>query len=187
MGKEFIKLLEQIISPQKTWGCWSRKALSTLIAMSVGVMGFNAYERLQRSHWEDLPLHTAISKGDIAEEVQSYLDGLIRADQNLSSVWIYSWPDARTLIPVANAGFHVNPLPLGYFWVDDYKEVGGLVMERCVEMNRPRHLVACPIMAENDAWGVAVFELKEHKADHWRSVYSALTHKLSHIIYHDHD
>ena len=98
------------------------------------------------------------------KQVQQYLDGLIRADPNLSSVWVYSWPDARTLIPVAHAGFHVNPLPLGYFWVTDYKEVGGLVMERCVEMDRLKHLVACPIMAENDAWGVAVFELKENKA-----------------------
>ena len=90
MGKEFIKLLEQVISPQKTWGCWTRKALSTLIAMGVGVMGFNAYERLQRSHWEDLPLHTAISVDGKAEQVQTYLDGLIRADQNLASVWVLS-------------------------------------------------------------------------------------------------
>ena len=60
-------------------------------------------------------------------------------------------------------------------------------MERCVEMDRPGHLVACPIMAENDAWGVDVFELKERPENYWRSVYAALTHKLSHIIYHDHD
>ena len=187
MGKEFIKLLEQIVSPGKTWGCWARKALSTVLAAGVGVVGFNAYERLQRSHWEDLPLHTAITKDGKAFQVQQYLDGLLRADQNLESVWVYSWPDARTLQPVAHAGFHVNPLPLGYFWVTDYKEVGALVMEKCTELNRHLHLVACPIMAENDAWGVAVFNLKERKQDHWRSVYAALTHKLSHIIYHDHD
>ena len=187
MGKEFIKLLEQIVSPGKTWGCWTRKALSTVLAASVGVVGFNAYEGLQRSHWEDLPLHTAISKNDIANRVQLYLDGLIRADQNLKSVWIYSWPDARSLIPVAHAGYHVNPLPLGYFWVADYKEVGQLVMEKCTQLNRDLHLVACPIMAENDAWGVVIFELKAEKIDHWRSIYQALTHKLSHIIYHNHD
>ena len=86
MGKEFIKLLEQIISPQKSWGCWARKALSTMIAVGVGAYGFNVYERLQRSHWEDLPLHTAISADGKAEQVQSYLDGLIRADSNLISV-----------------------------------------------------------------------------------------------------
>ena len=55
-------------------------------------------------------------------------------------------------------------MPLGYFLTGDYKEVGGLVMERCVEMDRPTHLVACPIMAENDAWGVAVFKLKRSQS-----------------------
>ena len=60
-------------------------------------------------------------------------------------------------------------------------------MEQCVEMNRlitpcslPHHI------AENDAWGVAVFNLKDRKQDQWRQVYAALTHKLSHIIYHNH-
>ena len=184
---EAFKFLTTMASPGKTWGCFFRKSLSTLLVACIGAYGFNQYKNMSRSHWEDLPLDTAIDKGNIKGEVQKYLDGLIRADQNLYSVWVYSWPDARTLIPVASSGLHVNPLSLGYFLVEDYKEVGALVMERCVELNRPMHLVACPIIAENDAWGVAVFNLKDEKQNHWRSVYAALTHKISHIIYHDHD
>ena len=184
---EVVKLLKKQLSPGKTWGCFFRKTLSTLLVACIGAYGFNQYKSMSRSHWEDLPLHTAIAEGDISQQVQLYLDGLVRADHNLHSAWVYSWPDARTLIPVANGGLHTNPLPLGYFLTTDYKEVGALVMERCVEMERELHLIACPIMAENDAWGVAVFQLKDKKQSHWRSVYAALTHKLSHIIYHDHD
>jgi len=185
MTEKLFELLSQIISPGKTWGCFFRKTLSTLLVASIGAYSFNAYQRLERSSWEDLPLHTAIAEGDIASEVQRYLDKLIQADDNLDSVWVYSWPDARSLIPTIHAGSHVNPLPLGYFLVDDYKQVGALAMEMCVELNRPLHLVACPVIAENDAWGVVVFNLKGYKANHWRSVYQAFTHKLSNLIYHD--
>ena len=190
MGKEFIKLLEQIISPQKNWGCWTRKALSTVLAMSVGVMGFNAYERLQRSHWEDLPLHTAILEGNVSVEVQEYLDKLVKADPSLKSVWLYSWPDARSLIAVAHAGHHINPLPLGYFLLTDAEEVGDLVMGQCSCMDRPGlKLLACPIVAENDSWGVILFEheIGTERPDNYKAVYVALAHKLSNIIYHNHD
>jgi len=183
MTEKFFDLISQMVSPGKTWGCFFRKTLSTLLVASIGAYGFNAYQRLERSHWEDLPLHTAISEGDIALEVQKYLDRLVQADPGLESVWLYSWPDARSLIPTLHAGNHVNPLPLGYFWVEDYKEVGALAMERCVQLERKLHLIACPIIAENDAWGVVVFHINGNKTDHWRSVYQAFTHKLSNLIY----
>ena len=89
MGKEFIKLLEQMVSPGKTWDCWARKALSTLLAAACGVLAFQGYERLQRSHWEDLPLHTAIQKEGVAEQVQLYLDRLVREHgDHLEAVWV---------------------------------------------------------------------------------------------------
>ena len=188
MGKEFIKLLEQMVSPGKTWDCWARKALSTLLAACCGVLAFQGYERLQRSHWEDLPLHTAIQKEGVAEQVQLYLDRLVREHgDHLEAVWVYSWPDARTLTPVAHAGFHVNPMPLGYFRVSDASPVGQLVMEQCAEIDRQnKTLTACPIMAENDAWGVVIFQCTEdsQRPDRWRSIYATLAHKLSYIIYH---
>ena len=189
MGKEFIKLLGDLVSPGKTWDVFARKALSTLMAASCGVLVFTGYQSLQRSHWEDLPLHTAIQKEGVADEVQLYLDRLVREHgDHLEAVWVYSWPDARTLIPVAHAGFHVNPMPLGYFRVDDATPVGQLVMEQCAALDRyEKTLTACPIMAENDAWGVIVFQCTEdsNRPDRWRSIYATLAHKLSYIIYHD--
>ena len=187
MMDKVLDIVQQMVSPGKTWGCFFRKTLSTLLVASIGAYGFNVYQRLERSHWEDLPLHTAIEEGDIAREVQNYIDSLKAADPDLVSIWIYSWPDARSLIPVAHAGNHTNPLPLGYFLTSDSSSVGEMVLGTCTPMERPaKKLLACPIVTNNDAWGVVVFE---HEADSvresgYRGIYSALAHKLSHIIYH---
>ena len=188
MTEKVIDLISQIVSPGKTWGCFFRKTLSTLLVASIGAYGFNAYQRLERSHWEDLPLHTAIAEGDIASEVQTYIDNLITQDPSLKSIWVYSWPDARSLITVANSGDPVNPLPLGYFLRSDSEPVGTLVFEECACLKRPnKKLLACPIMASNDAWGVVVFEHKAgiDRPDNYKNSYAALTHKLSNLIYHD--
>ena len=185
-----IDLIASMVSPGKTWGCFFRKTLSTLLVATIGAYGFNTYQRVERTHWESLPLHTAVLEGDVSSNVQTYLDRLKQSDPSLKSVWIYSWPDARSLIPVAHAGNHINPLPLGYFIAEDVRTVGELVLAQCSCMKRPNvKLLACPIIAENDAWGVIVFEHEPgtDRPDGYKSVYAALAHKLSHIIYHNHD
>ena len=185
-----IDLIASMVSPGKTWGCFFRKTLSTLLVASIGAYGFNAYQRYERSSWEDLPLHTAIAKGDIPRNVQKYIEGLKISDPGIKSIWIYSWPDGRTLIPVAHTGGHVNPLPLGYFLQTDYQVVGKLVFQHCECLKRPgKKLLACPIMAENDAWGVIVFEHEpgSNRPAGYKIRYAALAHKLSNIIYHNHD
>jgi hypothetical protein len=185
-----LDIIASMVSPGKTWGCFYRKTLSTLLVAAIGAYGFNVYQRYERSHWEDLPLHTAIKEGDISSRVQRYLDGLKQADPGIKSIWVYSWPDARSLIPVAHAGNHINPLPLGYFLRSDTAAVGELVFEACSCLNRTgKKLLACPIMTENDAWGVIVFEheLGTDRPPGYKGVYAALAHKLSNIIYHYHD
>ena len=121
--------------------------------------------------------------------MQKYLDGLKRADNGLRSIWLYSWPDARSLIPVAHAGGHVNPLPLGYWIISDSDTVGEIVLGSCSCIDRPgRKLLACPIVTENDAWGVVVFEHEtgSERLPGYKNIYAAFAHKLSHIIY-NHD
>ena len=185
-----IDLITTMVSPGKTWGCFFRKTLSTLLVASIGAYGFNAYQRLERSHWEDLPLHTAVQEEGVSESVQEYLEKLIDKDPGLKSVWLYSWPDARSLIPVAHAGSAINPIPLGYFIHTDALTIGELALERCSCLQRiGQKLLACPIIAENDAWGVLLFEHNpaiDRKGD-YKSIYAALAHKLSHVIYHNHD
>ena len=89
-------------------------------------------------------------------------------------------------MPVLHSGHQRDPMPIGYFQIKDAASVGQLVMERCAEIIRlDTKLTACPIMAENDAWGVVIFEAKDetNRPQGWKSIYAALTHKLSHIIY----
>ncbi len=185
-----LDIIASMISPGKTWGCFYRKTLSTILVASIGVYGFNVYQRHERVHWENLPLHTAITEGDISERVQGYLDRLKQTDEGIKSIWIYSWPDSRSLIPVAHTGHHINPLPLGYFLRTDVTTVGELVLNFCSCLKRPgKKLLACPIITENDTWGVIVFEheLGTERPSGYKVIYAALSHKLSNIIYHNHD
>ncbi len=185
--EKIIELITRLVNPGKTWGDFLQKIISVLLLTFLGVYAFNEYEnKTNKSHWDDLPLHVAIKKDGRKEEVQIYLNRLLAADKDLISVWVYSWPDARTLIPAANAGGHNDPVPLGYFRRTDSTLVGELVMEFCDCLNRPsQKLLACPIMAENDAWGVVVFEHKVNtdRPKKYKATYIALAHKLSHIIY----
>ena len=190
MGEEFIKLLQSMVSPGKTWGCFFRKVISTSLVFTIGAYSFNQYQTLQRSFWEDLPLHTAIEKDEISDEVNRYINNLLARDPSLRGIWVYSWPDARSLLTVANVGDPINPIPLGYFLRSDAEAVGVLSFAECSCIKRPsKKLLACPIMANNDAWGVVVFEheLGTDRPDGYKTLYAALTHKLSNIIYNHHD
>lgn len=187
---KIVDLIASMVSPGKTWGYFFRKTLSTILVVSIGAFGFNTYQRLERSHWEDLPLHTAIKEGGKEERVNKYLQALVSSDDSLKSVWLYSWPDARTLLAVAHAGHHIDPLPLGYFLGVDAPTVGELVLGRCDCLGRPnRSILACPIITENDSWGVIVFEhnSESHRPDNYKSIYVALAHKLANLIYHNDD
>jgi len=188
--EKIIDLIDKFISPNKTWFNFLQKIFSTLLIASISAYAYHTYQSgFVRSPWDELPLHDAI-EGDRKHEVAKYLNRLIEADPELISVWVYSWPDARTLIPVVSAGSNKDPIPLGYFRRTDTLLVGELVMEQCDCLKRPnKKLLACPIVAENDTWGVIVFE---HKVDNerpkkYKSIYIALAHKVAHIIYHNED
>ena len=191
MWKPLVELLKFELSPEKDWQTFIRKVLSTFIFMIVAVFSVDQYRSFTADGWEDRPLHNRIDRGDTKSDVIKYLEVVFRRHQShLSSIWVYSWPDARTLIPVAHVGSPVNPIPLGYFTVNDSGAVGAMVMEQCAILEQTySNLIACPIFAENDAWGVIVF-VCEHpdKAPHdWRNMFRSLAHKLSHIIYQTND
>ena len=68
--EEFAKLVTTIVSPGKDWATFIRKVLSTTLIACIGAYGFSQYEEMNRSHWDDLPLHTAIEVDDRREEAQ---------------------------------------------------------------------------------------------------------------------
>lgn len=187
---KLLQIIEDALHPESTWGGFFRKTLSTLLVAGIGAYSFNVYQRMQQSHWEALPLHTAVLENGIKTRVNKYLQLLVEADESLLSVWLYSWPDARSLIPVAHAGDHMDPLPLGYLLRSDSPTIGELVVGQCDCLNRPgRKLLACPIMTSNDAWGMILFEheLDTERPENYRGIYVALAHKLANLIYNNHD
>jgi hypothetical protein len=183
---KFLNLIEKLIVPEKTWGGFLRKTISTLLVASISVVGFTQYRDHQRSHWEELPLHTAIKANDrIEPQSRHFLETVVRTNPHVDSIWLYSWPDARNLHPVLHSGSSEDPIPLGYFLTEDYAEIGLLVMEQCTPLKRNQRLYACPIVTENDSWGVVVFILNKD-CDKLFGEMSALSHKLSNIIYQNH-
>ena len=191
MWKLLVDLLKFELSPEKDWQTFLRKVLSTFVFMAVAVLSVDQYRSFTADGWEDRPLHTRIERGDTRSDVIKYLEVVFKQHQkHLSSIWVYSWPDARTLIPVSHVGMPVNPIPLGYFTVNDSGAVGAMVMEQCAILERTYDsLIACPIFAENDAWGVVVFVCNnpEEAPKDWRNMFRSLAHKLSHVIYKEND
>ena len=181
---KILNLIEKLIVPEKTWGGFLRKSISTVLVASLSVCGYNLYRNHERSHWELLPLHTAIEqRSDIKPNVRLYIDTIVRTNPHVDGVWVYSWPDARNLLPVIHSGSSEDPIPLGYFLVEDYMEVGLMSMEQCTSLQRNSLLYACPIVAENDSWGVVVFVLNKDSINLIGEM-AALAHKISTIIYH---
>lgn len=193
MWKALSDLVRMELSPEKDWSTYLRKILSTIVLTTVLIFGVETYKSFTtpEDSWEDRPLHTRIKKGNIRADVIKYLEVVFRQNQrHLNSIWVYSWPDARTLIPVAHVGSPNNPIPLGYFTVNDSGAVGAMVMEQCAILERAYdNLIACPIFAENDAWGVVVFvcDDPDHAPYDWKNMFRSLAHKLSHVIYQTND
>ena len=178
-----IDLIASMVSPGKTWGCFFRKTLSTLLVAAIGAYGFNSYRSWQNQTFEALDLHDAVVERGLPEKIQENLEGLLRRNPQLKAVWLYSWYDGRNMIPVDRAGVGKDPFPLGYFTKDHALQIGKLVLGECTSIGPD---VFCPIMADNDAYGVLIFVPEEGNLKPTTNL-SALAHKLTILIYHDHD
>lgn len=192
MWKTLADLLKFELGPEKDWQTFLRKVLSTILLAGCLSFGINEWQSFNDTEgWSDRPLHTRIERPGVKDSVIKYLNIVYEQHSNhLQSIWVYSWPDARTLLPVAHVGNPTDPIPVGYFTVKDAGAVGAMVFEQCATLERyNNHLIVCPIFAENDAWGVVVFvcDSPEQAPHDWRNMFRSLAHKLSHIIYQTHD
>ena len=183
MMDKALDIVASMVSPGKTWGCFFRKTLSTLLVAAIGAYGFNTYRRFEAKTFEALDLHEAVLVRGLPEKVQDNLDGLMRRNPDLKSVWLYSWYDGRNVLPVAHAGSHLDPFPLGYFTKEHALQIGRLVLGQCTAIDM---LIACPIMADNDAYGVLMFE-HDPATKYISPNLAAIAHKLTILIYHNHD
>ena len=159
--EEFIKLFRNVLAPEKNWGTFSRKVLGVALCASVGALGWNFYNTTTQPQSER-PGAEVIAESDLREkEVRELLETIKRADSEIVSVWLYSWPNARQIVPVMYVGDSLNPLPRGSFIPTDAEALGTFLFGECYELERSFRNITCPINGFEDSWGVVVVNYRE--------------------------
>lgn len=157
MLNALAELLKVVWAPESDWGKFSRKVLGLIISAAIGATIWNVYFNYQQATKGELPVGEVIERNPTKRDViKRLLERISNSDRNIESVWLYSWPDATSLIPVMYVGDSLNPMPLGSFRAGDELPVGTFVLEGCSEIDRRANNFSCAINGFEDAWGVLV-------------------------------
>ena len=159
--KEFIQLFRNVLAPEKNWGVFTRKVLGVTLCVSVGAYGWNLYNQSHQPRTE-VPVHVVLSESNVRQrEVRETLERIMRADSRIESIWLYSWPDARQIMPVMYVGDSLNPLPRGSFIPVDAEALGTFLFGECYQLERNFQNVTCPINGFQDSWGIIVVNYRD--------------------------
>ena len=158
--EEFIKLFRNVLAPEADWPKFIRKVLGFTLCVSVGAYGWKLYDTSNIKG--EQPVQTVLARSDSRErQVRGLLESLLRADPNIKSIWVYSWPDARQIVPVMYVGNSSNPLPEGSFVRGDEEALGTFLFGDCYQLARGFSNTTCPINGFEDSWGVIVVHYGE--------------------------
>ena len=153
--KEIFDLFRNVLAPESSWGTFTRKVLGVLLCLSVGAYGWNLYNRTKPKQGGERPVSVVISTSNSREKaVRDLLNAILRSDPNIKSIWVYSWPDARQLIPVMTIGDNTDPLPGGSFVRGDEEALGSFLFGECYSLRRQTVNTTCPISGFEDSWGI---------------------------------
>lgn len=159
--KEFIQLFRNVLAPEKNWGVFTRKALGVVLCASVGAYGWNLYNSSTQPK-DEQPVAVVLAESHVrAREVRDTLELIKRADPLIESIWLFSWPDARQIMPVMYVGDSVNPLPRGSFIPSDAEALGTFLFGECYQLQRNFINVTCPINGFQDSWGIIVVNYRD--------------------------
>lgn len=185
---DIIKLIRDFLSPTDGWGPFIRKNISIIILAVTISFGYQQYQSYQRGQFYELSAYEVLeSFPEIKQRVADYIRVLLNGRIGVKSVWIYGWHDARTLTPALYAGDSTNPMPSNYFWSTDSRSVGHLALGNCSVVDRPSNIYACPLVVENDSWGLMVVEFEEGvDPTEYANTIHGISHRVSQIIYHPH-
>ena len=187
---DLIKFADKLITTDDGWASWARKILTSLVLSGLFFVGFTTYQEYQEDQTNFHTLEERIEKDPEAfAAVKTLMADTHRAYESIDGIWLYSWPDARSLDVVHSAGTTHDPLPLGHFWTTDAHDVGKLTLRICTELNRNSPNTACAVWGNDDAWGllVVVWDPEEQKPDHYKEMINALAHKIGHNLYPHHE
>lgn len=181
--KEFTQLFRYVLAPESDWGKFSRKIISILVSATVGAFGFGMYLQYQNPRLGEQPVSVVLSEDkEKSEVIRRSLEALMRADSDIESVWLYSWPDARQIVPVMYVGDSINPLPTGVFSPHDAPLLGIFLFGDCGGLDRNFTNISCPINGNEDSWGVLVINYGEGYEDEIPSYVSSLAEGTGHRI-----
>lgn len=182
--KEAFETVKGVLSPEDNWSKFAMKITGLAAVAGIGFTGFNVYQNSQRVEEE----YYEVGIEEIFEEdpekkdaVNQVLDKLTRQNRDIDTVWLYDWPDARNIVPVASIPRNSDdPLPTGYWMSGDEQVIGNFVLAQCTTLDRNFINQACPIMGAEDAWGVLVVTYRNGPADRLAEITAK---KISEIIY----
>ena len=178
------KVISMIVGPEASWSHFARKIISVAVAATLGGFVWNEYQRIVFPPKYEQSVKVLVnSDRDLRAQVQEEMNNLLKILPGAKGVWLYSWPDARTLDAVMRAGEGEDPFPIGYLSHGDQAAIGSWVLGECAEPVRGVALCACPINGTIDAWGVLVVTYHEHPPQNPSAV-QVVAQKISDILYH---
>ena len=178
------KVLSMVVGPEASWSRFSRKVISILLAASIGAVAWNKYTEYTNPILTEQSVAITLLEEDKRRQVQKELENLLKILPGARGVWLYDWPDARTVRPTMRAGEGPDPFPLGYLRDGDQHAIGSWVLGECADVPRAQSICACPINGTWDAWGVLVVTYDEHPPANPSAV-QVVAQKISNILYHN--
>ena len=155
--EEFTKLFRYVFAPESSWSKFIRKVIGVVLGAAVGVSVWNTYINATKTQVGELPVAEVIERSkDKKRQIRELLEDLRRTGRKIRSVWLFSRPDATSLVPVMNVGDSVNPLPAGGLFRRDAPALGLFLFGECVMLERRNNNLTCPVSGLENAWGVLV-------------------------------
>ena len=165
--KAVIDTVKSIISPEQNWSKFLMKIIGVGVVAGIGFAGYQVYTGSEEEEGPDDSIEVIFDEDPEKKiEVENILNDLTRSNRDISSVWLYDWPDARNIVPVFNSPRTAkDTLPSGYLMPGDERVIGNFVLGSCTRLDRKFPNAACPIMGKEDAWGVLVVEYTKAPED----------------------
>lgn len=181
--KAAIETVKNIISPEQNWSKFLMKIVGLSAISAIGLIGFKAYNESKIvDDGGDKEISVLFEEDPNKKlKVESLLNGILTKNRDISSVWLYDWPDARNIVPIANfPRTSVDPVPTGYWMPGDEQVIGHFVLAQCTKLDRAFINVACPITGKEDAWGVLVVTYEQGPVD---KIANVTAKKISETLY----
>ena len=158
--------------------------ISVIVVAALAICAWEQYTLFIEEPPEgEQPIERLLRDRDVKDATRAEMQTLLEVLPGASSVWLYSWPDARHLNPLIGVGEGPDPMPLGYLRYGDESAIGHFVLAQCTRLPRNFVNISCPIVGVEDSWGVLIVVYDEEPPNRPEAV-KIVAEKVSSILYH---